>query len=936
MNQNLFAKDSVALEDLDKFIARFETLDDLLGNDAELAAYKSLLKRYMGYDSGFDPIFDKTIEQMKIVRDQIPGFSEKLWRNQALGEEVITLDADASPYSGIEVNNSSRHRQYEQLKTIAQKNSKAVLALNSKTKMRDYLLEGIEKFKIDLEAFNARYPLELRSENLSRSQRKDVELAKKRKEYSALLAQFIAKNNHFLQVRSFFEHALLNSEEWKDTFNLSFAEDYLKALSSLRTFKSNDLVNVERIISSYLGVEVKIDTEFLNAAAKVADRTSQEEKDFQLALQTKKQLSQMPDPRPAQELVYEVGRLQEEYPEADQRTLLSKLSEQGNEKAREYLEQKRSLFDEKTKLTHSLHKNTTFQLPVLVDEEKLEHTVVNQGRSTNTLKPMHAFHASFTGHKTKECVGGASCENLTPRRWALSALDGARTYASHKDGEFSGAIRIVPTEISGEKYDVLDIMFKNVADSQVVQSKKTGQKAKYSLFDLVIDQLKPSAGSNGFVAGDGNSISGNTGLASVYRASAAYAAGKKLEGAKHANLIDAPLEKSINLIFPRSNFSYNPGGMIYEAMPNDASKIFTLVPRDQRPKKTKEEIENLIYNSLVLEGDDLHDHVAWKMAIESEIKLESLDHYMDFSDPKIKAYVRSKVKTANIEEALALYMDVTGILSEEPSVALELEERLSSIISSEAAAGNLDSLNSLIQSSKIPQRLKSLAEKNLTAAINKVSPESKDAITLLRLAIHNKSLFANKELVDAKNKKLREMARHAMKEGDFKFVGELSRLLSVETLIQEGLLKFLNDEKNVFTYEKLHYGIVFSSRELKKNKEIAAAMDRIVLRMIKDAELRGDVHVLAQLAMNTRSRAYFESLKDSPKEMDGAFERMLDNPETQQETLKELKRLGFVYLAKRPKLFVKVNTLAGTQIGKAIQTLVRVGQACKKFLLSPR
>ena len=102
----------------------------------------------------------------------------------------------------------------------------------------------METFKEELQSFRAKFPEELRTEELSRSQKKDVELAKKRKEYSDLLTQFIRKNRHFLQVRSFYEYVLLNSEEWKDAHNLSFAEDYLKTLDSLATLKSNDLINV--------------------------------------------------------------------------------------------------------------------------------------------------------------------------------------------------------------------------------------------------------------------------------------------------------------------------------------------------------------------------------------------------------------------------------------------------------------------------------------------------------------------------------------------------------------------------------------------------------------------------------------------------------------------------------------------------------------------
>ncbi len=175
-------------------------------------------------------------------------------------------------------------------------------------------------------------------------------------------------------------------------------------------------------------------------------------------------------------------------------------------------------------------------------------------------------------------------------------------------------------------------------------------------------------------------------------------------------------------------------------------------------------------------------------------------------------------------------------------------------------------LLSITDSRNIPSKAKALIQSYLVTTVKNIKPGSEDALALLRVAHHNKAFFGShkSELHQEKINKLREMARFSMSKGDLQFVLELTNLLSLETLIQDGMLDFLKDEKHKFSFQDFHFGILFSSREFRKNKDVASAMDEAVTRMIQDAELRGDVYFLSRFAIETKSRLYFKRLKNSP------------------------------------------------------------------------
>ena len=97
------ANNKASLSDLEAFVSNYPNVQKLLDDSDGLNKYRELLKSYMGYKSDeFDPVFKKTIEQMRTLVKEVPNFAEQIWKNQASGEDVINIQASSVARSGIE------------------------------------------------------------------------------------------------------------------------------------------------------------------------------------------------------------------------------------------------------------------------------------------------------------------------------------------------------------------------------------------------------------------------------------------------------------------------------------------------------------------------------------------------------------------------------------------------------------------------------------------------------------------------------------------------------------------------------------------------------------------------------------------------------------------------------------------------------------------
>lgn len=307
----------------------------------------------------------------------------------------------------------------------------------------------------------------------------------------------------------------MTKESWLDRYRSPFAEDSLQAIEDMRKLEN---------IDAELG-DLKVDP-LIKASIKYLPTDQLYKKqleEFEAAKDIKKQINKTQDPKLDPKIIYQ----------------------------------------QKKQAWQSLQ--GAYQLEVVDLPEQGKFSLSEQNSKDIALRPVRALHAAFTGHHTRECVGGAGCGSLTPRRWALSALNGVRTYMAEKGGTFDGALRLIRVESpvgSCKYYDDVDAMLKSIDASSEIQSQVTGQIAKYPMFDSILDHLKPSEGSLGFIAGDGRAISQNKGLAAVYKKSPSVIVAPKIKK-ETIRSEDHQMEKAINEIFKDTDFRYNPGGMVY-------------------------------------------------------------------------------------------------------------------------------------------------------------------------------------------------------------------------------------------------------------------------------------------------------------------------------------------------------------------------------------
>lgn len=688
----LLASSRATLLDLENHVQKYTGLSALLSDPEGLQKYRDLLKSYMGYGDDFDPIFDATIEQMRLLSREVPGFSERLWTPSL--QERIEIEGSRSQRSGVEVNNRLADQVLIKVRASYRDRVKHLLPLPKEERFSE-LKRLEEELLKDLKNLNERYPALVTKRELTggeqRQLKKDKALSSQRKEYFQTKRELLESSEFLTYLR----YELSGAEIWLDIYRQKFAESSVEALTRLSRLDGS--------VSDWLTTQLEreLSPEIGEALQAHSGQWLQEvRRQLEVVLQAKKKINALVTPREPPELVAEIAQIQQQNPGIQPQQAFEKLSERGHELAQEFSNNRSKIYDQKKSILREAEAGSFFQLPVVDEQDKLNLELRRQTSETFVLAPMRGIHSAFGGLLVKECVGGACVENLTPRRWALAALEGSRVFAAERDGKFDGILRLVPTTLSTQSYENVDMMIRSISDTIEIQSEVTGESAKYSLFDAILDHLQPHHSSSGFLAGDGHAISQNTGLAKVYQNSPSVLQAELIESKDRIGVRDQEMETAINLHFPNSPHGYNPGGMVYEGMPGDGKKLYVLRARSQRPRLTQEDLEVMIIKEVLLGRSPL-ESAAWALAVENDIKLpKRLDYYTEFESSAIYRAIE-ELRATHDEQNEKFLLDK---LKKHPALATKFAEVITSLIRSE----NLDLVGAIFNSR--PQLIKDLPQ----------------------------------------------------------------------------------------------------------------------------------------------------------------------------------------------------------------------------------
>lgn len=608
-----FGQTRTTLSDLDTFIRRYDDLGALLSDSEGLLEYRELLKSYMGYDQSFDPIFAATIEQMRVLHTEIPDFGVRMFRTTA--RDTIYIEGASSKRSGIERNREGSENALEKARESYRQQAQEFLAIPEGDDRRNALEVRQREILGRLDEIEAPYPeIVLRPSSRADNRRiqRDPALKQQWEKYRAKVEAF--KSDPSVQgFFSYFKYQATGAEEWLDIYRRPFAEDSIMAL--------RELARLEGSLDSLVARELALD-ERVRSIMSDDPFYQKGERDFKSLREAITTIVALGHPREPPELLAEVNEIRQQNPHINAQETIGYLSSEGRDRLQDFRSNRSAVYGQKQSLVRGAQQGNLFYIPVVDNPDELKLEVRKQSSADFFLQPMMVIHSSFGGRKMNECVGGECVESLTPRRWAIAALNGARAYAAEKGGSFDGLVRILPVETESHQYEVIDMMLRSVADTIEIRSKVTNESAKYPLFDAILDQLSLSKDSKGFVAGDGTSISQNTGLAKVYTLSPSVSEARPLVDAVFSPQ-DAAFEAAVNQHFPDAPFNYNPGGMIYEGMPGDGDNRFVLRSRGQRPKRTKEELEKLLLDALFPISTITKESIELS-AVENDIRHSSL------------------------------------------------------------------------------------------------------------------------------------------------------------------------------------------------------------------------------------------------------------------------------------------------------------------------
>jgi hypothetical protein len=595
------------LDDLESIVAPFANLQEFLADDDAVRRYGEAYKAYLGDNDDFDPVYKEFISQLKQVVEEVPGFAEKAFRlNPNWKEESFVIRGEYSG-SGLEVRRAkgSLDQALEEMAAGARAAGAGIRQNSARISELVSLLASKYR-KLPDEEYEA----------LSSS---------KKRAYNHHMGQFTS-DPAAVELSNYIAHVGMDTnEDLRDWLYSSDADLTYKALQSLRTVES------QKAPLDKMGVEIP--PEILARLRFEPKELKEIVKAYESGLKSMTAFRAVGDPRMDPQLLTRMLELQAEGLNANQQWqrltpdeqiklqgYRAALLEAGKKKlavAEQYESAENQYFYYET------HKDPTRGTIRLKSETGVELHFIPKPR---------ALHAMLAGRKTRECVGGSGCSMLVAKRWARYALDGDQSHFTETgDQKMEGLIGITPlVRAEGEAkthYSVVDLMSRAIKGDIIVKL-ASGRHVKYSFFDRFVDLFQTRLTTRGIVISDGNSVSQNIGGSEVVNASPAYLENQIIGKPGDFSPAD-PIAADIAEKFPKTFFNYGHGGLIYDGMRGDGTKVVRLVPTQERRKRSKEELEAhigfLLVNAVAPDDRD----PVWKWAKDNDVQLGRVADYKE-------------------------------------------------------------------------------------------------------------------------------------------------------------------------------------------------------------------------------------------------------------------------------------------------------------------
>jgi hypothetical protein len=618
---------SQTLEDLESITSRYETLNDFLKDPEALEKYQVSLKIYLKEESAFDPVFDKFIEQIKDVSEKIPGFDKAAWKtNPDWKSQAYSIRGEFSG-TGLELKRDASLSVIDQLRFQAARGSGVFLGISDDQRdveIKKFVSE-FENFEMEQERIRELSGFLRPEEFESLSRLAKAEYKRKIGSDKQALSQLKANEENIRQrlksLGADIVHDLLNDERVSDKLFSGDADIMFAELKKLKNFKSFENLGIAekfkipKRMLDYLSFESQILFEFLDA--------------YKEGIGSMKEFQKIADPRMSPGLIEKIQELHAQGAEMAQ--VRSRLDRSHREELEKWVQQSQSVRQIKQEFRDHFEKSNRYFFYELHDDAaRATLRLKNQAGAELSFKPApRAFHAFFAGRKKGECVGGASCASLTPRRWAIHALHNARTlFIESGDGRMEGYVGLTPirNEKTGEIFSVVDIM-SHALKGDIILKDKNGVVGKKSFFDEFIEEEYKRFPDRSLVISDGSSVSMNVGAAQVVQEAPAYVENIVVGKPADFSPVD-PLSEKIVALYDEGMYQ---GGMIYDGMKKDGKKVVRLVPSFKQKRKSKAELEeSLILRCLKHEIISDSDPV-WKIARNSGVRLKPLSDYRFFA-----------------------------------------------------------------------------------------------------------------------------------------------------------------------------------------------------------------------------------------------------------------------------------------------------------------
>jgi hypothetical protein len=637
-----------SLEKLEVVTSRYETLNDFLNDPSAIEEYRIVLKLYLKEEVVFDPVFDRFFEQIKDLAEKIPEFAKAAWKkNPNWQKEIYSIKGEHSG-TGLEIKRDASLSAIDRIKIQAARGSGYLSGLSDEQRnieIKKFVAE-FENFEIEQERIRNVAGF-LRPEQFASLSRAAKAEYKQKMGLNKTALLLLKKNQEYMRKRLAFVSAdlaydLMNDEIVSDKLFSGDADIIAKELEKFGNFKNFQTIGIAE--------KFKIPSRMLEYLSFSSETLNDFVNSYKSGIENMKEFQKIADPRMSPGLV---TKIQDFHAEGIEMSAIRALLDEthraeldswvsDSEKVREEKKEFRDLFENSNRyFFYELHEDTT----------RATLRLKNQAGTELFFKPTpRAFHAFFAGRKKGECVGGATSGSLTPRRWAVHALEGAQTiFVESGDGKMEGYVGLTPirNEKTGEVSSVVDIM-SHAIKGDIILKDKEGFVGKKSFFDEFIEEEYRRHPHDYLVISDGNSVSMNVGAAQVVQEAPAYVENVVVGKPGDFSPVDPMSEKIVGLY---SGGMYS-GGMIYDGMKKDGTKVLRLIPSYEQKKKSRAELEEqlilrLIKSELIGDKDSL-----WKIARNSGVRLKSLNYYRMFS------YSLRNLQASSVDQFTKTFMKV--------------------------------------------------------------------------------------------------------------------------------------------------------------------------------------------------------------------------------------------------------------------------------------